>query len=408
VSCSALIGVFFATCPRGLEALLARELRAIGASGIRTVPGGVGFDGDLEVCYRANLHSRIATRVLLRLGHAPYRNEQDVYAAAYAVPWQRWFALECSIRVDVTAIRSPLKSLDFITLRIKDAVCDRFRAECGSRPSVDTRAAGVRIAAFLDAKHVTLYLDTSGEPLYKRGYRSERGEAPIKENLAAGILALSGWDTGEPLYDPMCGSGTLVIEAAMMALGIAPGAGRSFGFERLLVHDARLWRGLRDEASARQEVPRALPVFGSDISGRELRYAHENLKAAGLTQAVELRKDDVLEVPAPAPHGVMVVNPPYGVRLGEEQAMADFYRKLGDALKNRFAGWRCYIFSADTELPRRIRLKASKRTPLFNGPLECRLYEYPIIAGSLRRARDEGALPAQSPPQQAPGCATSE
>ena len=390
MSSYALSGAFFATCPRGLEALLAEELRGIGASGLRAVAGGVGFAGDLAACYGANLQSRIATRVLLQLARAPYRKEQDVYAAAYDVPWQRWFTVERSIRVDVTAIRSPLKSLDFITLRIKDAVCDRFRAECASRPNVDTRAADVRIAAFLDAHHVTLYLDTSGEPLYKRGYRSERGEAPLKENLAAGILALTGWDTVEPLYDPMCGSGTFVIEAAMMALRIAPGASRSFGFERLLAHDAKLWRGLRDEADAAQEKPRALPVFGSDISGRELRYAHENLKAAGLDQAVELRKADVLEVPPPAPYGVMVVNPPYGVRLGEEKTMTDFYPKLGDALKNRYAGWRCYIFSADTELPRRIRLKATKRTPLFNGPLECRLYEYRVIAGSLRRPRDEG------------------
>ena len=390
MSSQAFVGVFFATCPRGLEALLTEELRSIGASAIRAVPGGVGFEGDLAVCYGANLHSRIATRVLLRVGQAAYRKEQDVYDAAYEVAWQRWFTAERSIRVDVTAIRSPLKSLDFITLRIKDAACDRFRAECGRRPSVDTRAADVRIAAFLDAHHVTLYLDTSGEPLYKRGYRSERGEAPLKENLAAGILALTGWNTGEPLFDPMCGSGTFVIEAAMMALRIAPGAGRSFGFERLLACDSKLWRSLRDAAAAAQEQPRALPVFGSDISGRELRYAHENLKAAGLDDAVELRKSDVLEVPPPAQYGVMVVNPPYGVRLGEEQAMADFYPRLGNALKTRFAGWRCCIFSADTELPRRIRLKATKRTPLFNGPLECRLYEYRLIAGSLRRPQHEG------------------
>jgi putative N6-adenine-specific DNA methylase len=329
--------------------------------------------------------------MLLQLGHASYRNEQDVYDAAYAVPWQRWFAVERSIRVDVTGIRSPLKSLDFITLRIKDAVCDRFRLECGSRPSVDTRAADVRIAAFLDAHHVTLYLDTSGEPLYKRGYRCERGEAPLKENLAAGILALAGWNTEEPLYDPMCGSGTFVIEAAMMALRIAPGAGRDFGFERLVAHDARLWRGLRDAAASERQKPRPLPIFGSDISGRELRYAHENLKAAGVDEAVELRKADVLDVPPPAPYGVMVANPPYGVRLISESAMVDFYPKLGNALKNRFTGWRCYIFSADTELPRHIRLKATRRTPLFNGPLECRLYEYHVVAGSLRRPRDQDA-----------------
>ena len=382
---------YFATCPRGLEALLVDELREIGASALRPVPGGVGFEGDLATSYRANLHSRLATRVLMQLARAPYRNEQDVYDAAYGVPWQRWFTVERRIRVDVTAIRSPLRSLEFITLRVKDAVCDRFRAECGRRPDVDTRLPDVRIAAFLDAQQVTLYLDTSGEPLYKRGYRTERGEAPLKENLAAGILALTGWDRKEPLFDPMCGSGTFVIEAAMMAMRIAPGARRRFGFERLLAHDTKLWSGLREAALATQEPPRALPIFGADVSGRELRYAHENLKAIALDASIELRKADVLEVAPPARFGVMVVNPPYGVRLAGEQVLADFYPRLGDALKNRFAGWRCYIFSADPELPKRIRLKATRRTPLFNGPLECRLYEYRVIAGSMRRpAREQG------------------
>ena len=382
---------YFATCPRGLEALLVEELREIGASALRPVPGGVGFEGDLATSCRANLHSRLATRVLMQLARSPYRNEQDVYDAAYGVPWQRWFAVGRRIRVDVTAIRSPLRSLEFITLRVKDAVCDRFRAECGRRPDVDTRTPDVRIAAFLDAQQVTLYLDTSGEPLYKRGYRTERGEAPLKENLAAGILALTGWDRKEPLFDPMCGSGTFVIEAAMMALRIAPGARRRFGFERLLAHDAKLWNGMREAALAAQEPPRALPIFGADVSGRELRYAHENLKAIALDASIELRKADVLEVAPPARFGVMVVNPPYGVRLAGEQVLADFYPRLGDALKSRFAGWRCYIFSADPELPKRIRLKATRRTPLFNGPLECRLYEYRVIAGSMRRpARGPG------------------
>ena len=392
----AFFGMFFATCPRGLEAALAEELRTVGAAEIRTVPGGVAFEGNLAVCYGANLQSRIATRVLVQLAKAPYRNEQNVYDAAFEVAWQRWFSVERSIRVDVTATRSPLKSLEFITLRIKDAVCDRFRAERGQRPNVDTRSPEVRIAAFLDAHNVTVYLDTSGEPLYKRGYRSERGEAPLKENLAAGVLALAGWDAEEPLFDPMCGSGTFVIEAAMMALRIPPGAGRGFGFERLLAHDPVLWRAVRDAGTGAQEKLRALPVFGADVAGRELRLAHENLKAAGLDRAVELRKADVLEVTAPAPCGVMVVNPPYGVRIGEKKTMAEFYPRLGNALKNRFTGWRCHILSADPELPRLIRLKATKRTPLFNGPLECRLYEYRVVAGSMRKsaAKEQGGAPA--------------
>ncbi|MBI4290182.1 MAG: class I SAM-dependent RNA methyltransferase [Betaproteobacteria bacterium] len=376
---------FFATCPRGLEAVLASELQSCGARKIEPVSGGVAFEGDLGACYRANLESRVATRVLLRVARARYRSEQEVYEAAHRVRWQDWFAPSQSIRVDVTAIRSPLRSLDFITLKIKDAVCDRFRAESGRRPDVDTRSPEVRIAAFLDAREVTLYLDSSGDPLYKRGYRSDAGEAPLKENLAAGILALAGWQPEEPLLDPMCGSGTLVMEAALIALGIAPGARRNFGFEKLSCHDARLWQRLLGAARDREEGARAPCIHASDISGRELTMAHRNIAGAGLEHAIKLSKANVLDVLPPAPQGVLVANPPYGVRLGEDADLAEFYPKLGDALKQRFAGWRCYIFSADPQLPRLIHLKATRRTPLYNGPLECRLYEYRIIAGSMRK-----------------------
>jgi len=217
----------FATCPRGLEPVLAGELEACGARDTRAVGGGVHFAGDLAICYRANLESRIASRVLLRVKQAPYRTEQDVYAAAHAVRWSERFDVGCSIRVDVSAIRCPLKSLEFVTLRIKDAVCDRFRADAGSRPDVDTRTPDVRIHAFLDERDVTLYLDTSGEPLWKRGLRGATGEAPLRENLAAGMIALSGWRPEEPFFDPMCGSGTILLEAAQIALGVAPGSRRT-------------------------------------------------------------------------------------------------------------------------------------------------------------------------------------
>ena len=376
---------FFATCPRGLEATLAAELGRCGARAIRAVPGGAAFEGDTAVCYRANLESRVATRILQRLARAPYRNEQEVYETAHAVRWHDWFDPSRSIRVDVAAKRSPLKSLEFITLKIKDAICDRFRAERAQRPDVDTRAPDIRIAAYLDASDVTLYLDTSGDPLYKRGYRTDAGGAPLKENLAAGILALTGWEPHEPLLDPMCGSGTLLIEAAMIALDIAPGARRRFGFEKLTPHDDALWQRLLRDARSREQRARGASIHGSDVSGRELSMARGNLIAAGLEESVSLKKIDVLQAVPPAPHGVLVANPPYGVRLGEQPDLAEFYPKLGDALKQRFSGWRCYLFSGDLELARLIRLKATRRTPLYNGPLECRLYEYRIIEGTNRR-----------------------
>ena len=381
------IQAYFASCPRGLEALLADELRQLGALNPKSLPGGVSFEGDKRVCCRANLESRLATRVLMQLARTPYRNEQDIYEAALALPWPEWFSERHSIRVDVNAIRSPLKSLEFATLRIKDAVCDRFRADRGSRPDVDTRSPDVRIQGFVDQDHLTLYLDTSGDPLNKRGYRKEAGEAPLKENLAAGIVRLTGWRGGEPLLDPMCGSGTLVIEAAMMALAIPPGHGRGFGFERLADFDRRAWNDVREAALARRLPPRKLAIFARDRYGEEVKKARVNLEAAGLAPCVELKQADILDSSAPARSGVLVANPPYGARLGDDRELAEFYPKLGDTLKKYYAGWRCYLFSGDPRLPRLIRLTASRRTPLYNGPLECRLYEYRIVSGSMRKPR---------------------
>ena len=377
---------FFATCPRGLEEVLTRELHGIGARSTRAVGGGVHFQGEIAICWRANINSRIASRILWRVAEAPYANEHDIYEAALAVPWPERFHVGRTIRVDVAAIRSPLKSLEFVTLRVKDAVCDRFRESTGARPDVDTRGPDVRIHAFLGAGAVTFYLDTSGEPLWKRGWRARTGEAPIRENLAAGIIALTGWQPGEPFLDPMCGSGTFLIEAAGIALALAPGGRRAFGFEKLTGFDATLWHRLRDEARA-SELPRApLPIHGADLYGAELARARAAIEGAGLTGVIQLKQANVLELSPPASAGALVANPPYGVRLGEDKELEAFYPKLGDALKARFAGWRCYIFTGDaTRFAKLVGLRPSKRIPLFNGPLECRLLEYRIVAGSMRR-----------------------
>ena len=378
---------FFSPVPRGLESLLADELRTLGATDPRVVPGGVEWRGDWAACWRANLESRLATRVLWRVGAGRYRNEADIYRLAHSVTWAKWFTPEDTIRVFVTARHSPLKSLEFITLRIKDAVCDHFRAVRGARPSVDTADPAVRVHAFLERDTATLYLDTSGEPLYKRGFKPGTVQAPLKENLAAGILRLTGWRAGETLADPMCGGGTFLLEAAQIALDIAPGLGRHFAFERLRMFDAKAWAALRGSAEDRRQPPRALPIHGADIANGQLRRARENLAAAGLEKQVTLERADLLELTPPAPSGVMVTNPPYGVRLGEAEELAAFYPRLGDALKSRWAGWRCHLLSADMNLAKLIGLKASRRAPLFNGALECRLFEYRIVAGSHRRQR---------------------
>ena len=377
----------FASCPPGLENLLAVELAGCGASAVQAVAGGIASEGDTRLIYRANLESRIATRVLLRLFTQPYRTEEDIYRATYDCDWPRRFDVARSIRVYLSSQRCPLKSLDFLTLRIKDAVCDRFRGDVGSRPNVDTRAPEVRIHAFLDATQFTLYLDTSGEPLFKRGARAAAGAAPLKENLAAGILSLSGWRPGTALLDPMCGGATFLVEAAQIALDIAPGSARGFGFEKLKSFDTALWQQLRAEAAARRQPPVQLPIYGSDLYGDTLKLAQANLRAAGLEEAVQLKQANALEISAPAETGVLITNPPYGERMGEQQELAKFYPKFGDALKQKFAGWNCYILSADMNLPKLIKLQVSKRTPLYNGALECRLFEYKIVAGSMRGPR---------------------
>lgn len=414
---------FFAPCPRGLEAALAAELAQIAArhaiapydAGAQ-VPGGVHFRGAWAAGMAANLHSRIASRVLLKIAHRPYRNEQDVYALALEQPWERWFASTQTLRVDITAIKSPLKSLEFATLRVKDAICDRLREKTGARPSIDTAQPDVRVFAFLTAGDCTLYLDTSGEPLFKRGWRLDKGAAPLRENLAAGILRLAGWTPGMPLYDPMCGSGTFVAEAAQIALGVAPGVERRFGFEKLKQYDITAWQTLKVAAMDAKRAARGkrddLLIFGSDISGDMLEKARANLERAGVP-SLWLKQIDARNMtpPAAAP-GVIVTNPPYGERIevrgrgprgdvretgknrGGDEAFrrthadspdSEFFRALGDALKQRFAGWQAFMLSSDRTLPGQLRLRESAKTPLFNGALECRLFRFDLIAGSIRQ-----------------------
>ena len=361
--------------------MLLKEVEALCGQGAKAVPGGVAFSGDWSVCYRVNFWSRIASRVLWRVAGFDYRNEHELYAAARALDWPRYFKVERTLRVNLTAQKSPLKSLEFATLRIKDAVCDRFRDELGRRPDIDRANPDVRVHAFLEGTRATLYLDTSGEPLFKRGWRHGVADAPLRENLAAGIVMLTGWTPGEALLDPMCGGATLLVEAAAMARGRAPGARRPFGFEKLSAFQAAAWERVRQEEGEKQPN---LRLYGSDTDPKALNAARRNLAEAGIERWVTLERADVLERAAPEPAGVMVANPPYGERMGSAEELAAFYPKLGDALKKKFAGWRCYFLTADLRLPKLIRLEPSARTPLWNGALECRLYEFRMVKGSNR------------------------
>ena len=375
---------FFASCPRGLEALLAEDLTAVGVKDLKAIPGGVHFAAEWPACYAANLHSRIATRILWRVAHGRYAKEDDIYKLALDCEWPKWFAATQTIRVDVTAVKSPLKSLEFITLRIKDAVCDRFRADTGKRPSVDTREPDVRMHGFITVDECTLYIDTSGAPLYQRGLRQKTVEAPLKENVAAGIIRLSGWQPGTPLIDPMCGSGTFLIEAAQIALNIAPGAGREFGFQRLKNFQLPVWKKLLDAAMDAEKPAQFAQIYGSDIAPVSVRAALANLDRAGLLPAVKLSTGDLLEIDAPAESGIMIANPPYGERLSEQDELAAFYPLLGTALKRKFAGWNCYLLTADLRMPKLMRLTPSRKTPLYNGAIECRVFEFKMVAGSNR------------------------
>jgi 23S rRNA (guanine2445-N2)-methyltransferase len=376
---------FFASCPRGLSTALAEELTELGAAQAEAAEAGVSFSGPFELVYTANLRSRIASRILWRVAHYPYANENDIYERAKEVRWRDYFAPERTFKIETNAQRSPVKSLDFVTLRVKDAVADHFREALGRRPSVSSRAPDVRIHAFLGERDCTLYLDTTGEPLFKRGRRDYVGEAPLKKNLAAGILRLAGWKPGVALLDPMCGAGTFLSEAAEMTLGRAAGRERTFGFEKLIRFNATVWRSEVAKAAKEERAVEPLEIFGSDLYGRSLDHARLNLRDAGLESAVALKQVNLLELAAPVEAGMLVTNPPYGVRLGEKEKLAAFYPQLGDALKQRFAGWTAFIFSGDPELARLIRLKPARKTVLFNGALECRLYEYRMVAGGNRR-----------------------
>jgi putative N6-adenine-specific DNA methylase len=377
---------YFAICPRGLEELLLEELRGVGAEDLRSTAGGVFFSGDWAVCYRANLESRIATRILWHIVKGPYEKEEDIYRLAVRQLWPNHFAVSCTMRVVTTGIKCPLKSLDFVTLRVKDAVCDRFREDLGERPNIDTRNPDVGIHVFLTDRECTLYLDTSGQPLWQRGFRKASVEAPLKENLAAGILKMTGWQPGMPLVDPMCGSGTFLLEAVQVALDRAPGLDRTFAFERLKRFAALEWANIRAAAEARVKTVDHLDIRGRDIDERAVRATRRNLQEAGFGNLVAVDRGDVLDIEPPADHGILLANPPYGERIGEQDELAAFYPELGSALKRRWAGWNCFFFTADLRLPKLVGLKPSRKTPLFNGPLECRLFEIRMVAGSNRKA----------------------
>jgi putative N6-adenine-specific DNA methylase len=412
----------FLPCAAGVEGFLADEVHGItGLTGndLMTGRGGVMVRASWREAMLLNLHCRLAQRVLVQLSQTMYRNENDLYNAASEVAWEIWFTTKQTFKIEVTAQHSPLTSLNFAALKIKDAVADRFRAKRGERPDVNTQWPDVRIYAHLTTDHATLYIDTSGEPLFKRGWRADKGDAPLKETLAAAMIAASGWDGTTPLYDPCCGSGTIAIEAAQIACGIAPGSLRRFGFEKLLPYQPHVWQGLLEQAQAAEHEPTAL-IYGSDVAHRMVDFAERNAERAGVAGVIEFRGGDALQrMPPSEVPGLMLLNPPYGERIAaagvagrgregfEPGALAaerhqeghyegshretaltddggDFFNQLASHWKKNYSGWTAWMLTPDLKLPSRMRLKETRRVPMWNGPIECRLFRFDMMKGSVR------------------------
>jgi len=407
----------FISCASGSEQLLAEEcVRICGADqGVQAGRGGVMVNASVENAMRMNLRSRIAQRVLWPMVDGEYRDERDLYDLGRRINWSEWITPDETIRVDVTAQRSPLQSLNFAALRIKDAVCDVMREMAGARPSADTRFPDLAISLHVDATHAWIAIDLSGEALFKRGWREQQGEAPLKETLASTMLYAAGWhgraeDGG--LLDPCCGAGTIAIEAAQIACNVAPGLTRRFAFERLrpFLEHADRWGQMQVEARAAIVRP-AVPIWAGDVSFRMTDFATRNAERAGVAHAIEFKTADALQRLAPAERGMIVMNPPYGERIdakgrgshaaaeaprapqprgGRESAIVDggganeFFAQLASHWKRHYSGWTAWVLSPDMKLPTAMRLKESRRVPMWNGPIECRLFRFDMVSGSAR------------------------
>ncbi|MDY6011121.1 MAG: THUMP domain-containing protein [Duodenibacillus sp.] len=382
---------FYAVCPLGLEELLATELKECGARDIKTVRGGLHFSGSMATAMRACLTSRIASRILMRLASSDYYDEEDVYNFACRTKWETWFGPDKSIRVDVNSHRSPLKSLDFTLLRIKDGICDRFMHFMNVRPDVDRARPQIRVFAYLDERYCTFYLDLCGEALFKRGWRRDKGEAPLKENLAAGLLRLAGWTPDQPLVDPFCGSGTIAIEAAQIACNMAPGLNRRFLFENFSTFERDVWEEILDDARMAVNRHAKVRIAASDISSIVVQKARENALQAGLSNLIDrgdltFAQGDARAALPVAESGLVIANPPYGEQSNPKSAsVASMMKNVSDNLKRNFAGWTAWLLTSDRTLPRQMRLKESRKIPLFNGPLECRFFRFDLVSGSFRK-----------------------
>ena len=398
---------WLATCPKGLESLLANELQSLGASTVKETVAAVHFEGALEVAYRACLWSRLANRVLMPLHSFMLNQADDLYQHCNDIAWESHLTAAQSIAIDFIGTSRLIDNSMFGSQRVKDAVVDRIRRVEGERPNVDPKNPDIRIQARLHKGRVSIALDMSGESLHRRGYRTGQGSAPIKENLAVALLLRSGWPeiaaTGGALLDPMCGSGTLIIEGAMMAADIAPGLLRSqYGFDKWLQHDQELWDSLVIEAQERKTLgleKLELDIRGYDANPRVLEFTNQNIENAGLDEHIRIAHKPIDQFGKPtAEHGLLLTNPPYGERLGEIDQLIPLYQKLGTVLQKNFAGWKAAIFTGNVDLARETDLSPSKQYSLYNGSIACKLLVFTDMTSKSARIAERLSTPA--PAQQ--------
>lgn len=375
---------FIAKTFAGLENLLAEELTNIGAKGIEIINRGVKFEGNLSVLYKANYQCRTAVRILKPILVFNLKNEEDLYAETKKLNWPDIFKLDQTFVVDANVFYSEITHSQYAALRVKDAIVDQFREKTGKRPWVGKEGADIHIDVHISHNVCTVSLDSSGESLHKRGYRIDTDKAPISEVLAAGIVLLSGYKGEKDLYDPMCGSGTIAIEAAMIANHIPAGYYRKkFAFMNWGNFDSDLWEAIKKEAdSGIMEAEHT--IFASDRSEKAVNIAKRNFKNAGLHKDIELKLAFFDEITPARQEGILVFNPPYGKRLEERGEIVDLYRSIGDTLKKSFSGFEAWIISPDTEIAKFIGLRPSARLHLFNGPIETRLIKFEMYAGSKK------------------------
>ena len=367
---------YFATASRGLEEVAAQELIRIGAKNVRPDFTGVHFQGDRELLYRVNLWTRTTFRILMPIARIKSFDGDELYRNVQKLDWEQYLDPSMTIAVTCTGKSQNLNHTHFTALQIKNAIVDLQKSRRGKRSSVDTENPDLIINAHIDQKHCILSLDSSGSSLHRRGYRPAMGDAPMKETLAAALLEMAEWTPDLPFLDPMCGSGTLPIEAALKALDIAPGLYRDFGFQTWLDYDRDLWQSLLKEAGDRQKDSIDVPIIGSDGDLKIIRQAFANAESSGLEDYVKFARQEISTIEAPADRGVLICNPPYGVRLGNEAELGELYKLLGDIFKQRFRGWTAYILTGSMKLSKQVGLRTSKRIKLYNGAIPCTLLKY--------------------------------